>query len=103
MVGCLTAGMLGSLTFRHDEGFQPVDYGGNLVLLDSARRIYVFGADARAFPDERTTPDSVRMGQHCGAFRRSLVARVHVVALGQRQRRGADKDWVQADHRTSGI
>src|SRR5271157_2121579 len=60
----------------------------------------MLGADARALADKRASPNAIGMGQYRGPFRRALVARIHVVALRQRDGRRPDEHWIQSHHRT---
>src|SRR5207247_7463087 len=67
-----------------EQGLEPVDGAGELVLLDGPRGIDVLGADLCALAHERALPDAVVAGKDLEAFRRPLVPRVHAVTVRQR-------------------
>src|SRR4030095_9060264 len=85
-----------------EQRLDPVGCGGELVLLDGARGIHVFGAHLRALAHERALPETVVLGEDLQALRRPVIPRVHVVALGKRDGGRADEarvrpiDWNRA-------
>src|SRR5215510_13157882 len=87
----------------HKQRLVPFRHRANLVLLDGARRVDVLRTDPRAFAVERTTPDAFVLRKDVHALFGALVAGILVVALRQRDGRGADKMLVQADDRARGV
>src|SRR5260370_574443 len=75
---------------------KSVKRGGEFVLLNGAGGIDVFGADARAFADKGAAPDGVVLGEDGEAVFGTLIARVEVVALGERDSGGAGEERVEA-------
>src|SRR4029453_16057262 len=82
-----------------DERFHPIHCGIDLVALDGAGRIDMFGAHLRTLANEGTSPDAFVLGQELHAFPSALIASVEVVALSESDRRRADElgietvDW----------
>src|SRR5262245_26384866 len=75
----------------HQKRLEPVHRGRDLVALDRAGRIDSLRTDDGALADERAGPDAVVLRDQVAALARSLVARVEVVALRDRDRRRADE------------
>src|SRR5262249_55950900 len=103
---CRWAGRSGSGSSRpprHEEGLEPVHRGLELVALDGAGRVDVLGTGPRALADKGAAPDALVLGQDLPALLRPLVARVEVIALGQRDRRRADELRLQAVDRAGGV
>src|SRR5271165_3487566 len=90
-------------TSRHHKCFQPLQHGGQLVLLNRPGRIDVLGANSGTFTDKCTAPYSVGMCEHGNALPGAFVARIHVIALGKGQRGRANKYGIESDDGTSRI
>src|SRR5437763_5278638 len=79
---------------------EPVGHAREFILLDGPRRVDVLRASLRALTHKRTLPHAVVLGENAHPLRRPFVARVPVIALGERNRRRADKTGLEAVDRT---
>src|SRR5204862_2868535 len=77
--------------------------GLQLVALDGAGRVNILGTGPRTFANEGTAPDAFVFGEEFAALLRSLVARIEVVALRQRDRGRSDELRLQAVDGASGV
>ncbi len=84
---------------REQQLLQRVRSRGQLVALDRAGRIDAFRTSRRTFAHQGARPSAVGRGQDIPAIRRTLVARVQVVPLPQRDRRRTEEVGVQRVHR----
>src|SRR5262245_15777843 len=75
-------------TSREDERLRPVHRRGQLVTLDRAGGVHVFGTHLGALAHERAAPDALVLRQGRLSRGRTLVARIQVVALGK-----SDSGW----------
>src|SRR5688572_18231012 len=71
------------------KGLHPFQGGSQLVLLNRAGGVDMFGTDLRTFADEGASPYSVVLRKNIKAFPLSLVTRIHVVPLSQGDGRGS--------------
>src|SRR6266567_3506001 len=85
------------------ERFEPLDGCGQLVLLYRAGWVHVLGTNLGALAHEGTSPNALMLGKDVHALMRALVTRIHVVALGQGDSRGADKYRIETVNRTRGV
>src|SRR5262252_841707 len=88
---------------RRNQRLVPFRHRFDLVLLDGARRVDIFRTDTRAFAVERAAPDAFMLRKDVQAFFGALVAGIFVVALRQRDGRGADEMLIQPDDRARGV
>lgn len=75
----------------------------HLALLDRGRRVDVLRTHFRAVANESTGPDAILAVKLRHAFLFTVVAAVFVIAVGEGDRRRADKFRVQAELRAGGI
>src|SRR5580704_18768011 len=81
-----------AVTERKREAKRRVELG----LLDRLGRVDALRTDHRAFADEAALPDALGVGDHREPLGQPLVARVEVVAAGERDRGRSEKFVVKA-------
>src|SRR5262249_40559694 len=101
LCGCTGGGSL--VRSRQQPGLEPIQRGGNFGLLDGGGGIDVLGTHLRAGADEGAFPNALVAGDHVGPLVVAVVTRIEIVAVRQRERRRADKAFVQPALRTGGV
>src|SRR5579859_5162965 len=100
---CRIHRILLSLSPRHEELLHSFERCGEFVLLDGSGWVHMLWTDLGALAYERASPDPLRMREYRHAFGGALVARIFVIAMGERQGCWADKDRIKSRNGTGRI
>src|SRR5213593_592986 len=88
---------------RQKHRLEPILGVIDLGALDGRGRIHILRANFRAFAYERALPDAVVAREHRFSLILPLIARVHVVAVTECDRCGAEELRLEPIDRTCGV
>src|SRR4030095_13282504 len=88
---------------RQKERLHRLERRVQLVALDGAGRVDVLRAHLGALSHERAAPDALVLGPNLEARRGAFIARIEVVALSERDRRGSNELRIETVDRTRGV